>query len=232
MVGILQPLPSAPPDHRTARWDPTGGYLESTVLATVHMWALKYNKDEMVGHILRNFLGTDVFQAMCELRVSIGEEKPSGHRNTADRSAAELYASEVCDMIVELSNAKKLPKIVVSSHCLSLVPVSLLKTSDEISLGARLESVETGMKKMTDAFGKMSAENRQRTSAAAAAPIVTVTPPAGSPQCGAPASFVQFQPQPQVPSAPPASEQDMRSWAAAVAPNGHTIPQRGGEGAA
>ena len=95
MVGIL---PSPVPDHRTARLDPTAGYLESTVLATVHMWALKHNEDEIVGHILRNFLGTDVFQAMCELRTSVGMEKPGGHRNTADRSAAELYASEVCDM--------------------------------------------------------------------------------------------------------------------------------------
>ena len=92
-----------------------------------------------MGHILRNFLGKDVYQPSFELRTSIGMEKPAGHRDTSERYAAELYASEVCDMIVELSNAKKLPKIVVSSLCLSLVPVSVIKTSGEINLGARLD---------------------------------------------------------------------------------------------
>ena len=126
MVGIL-PVPPPAPDHRKARWDPTAGYLESTVLATIHMWTLKHNKEEIVGHVIRNFLGTDVYQAMCELKISVGQEKPPGHRDTAERTAAELYASEVCDMIVELSMAKKLPKIVVPSLCLSLVPVAVLK---------------------------------------------------------------------------------------------------------
>ena len=41
--------------------------------------------------------------------------------------AADLYASELCDMISELANTNKLPKIVVSSLCLGLVLAAVLK---------------------------------------------------------------------------------------------------------
>ena len=77
MVGIL-PHPHQAPDHRASRWDPTAGFLESTVLATIHMWLMRNNKVETVSHILRNFLGADVYQAICELATSVGEENPSG----------------------------------------------------------------------------------------------------------------------------------------------------------
>ena len=88
---------------------------------------MRHNKDEIVGHIVRNFLAADVYQAMCELSTSAGKEKPPGHRDTSDRSAAELYASKICDMLVQFCNAKKLPKIVVSSISLAQVPVAVMK---------------------------------------------------------------------------------------------------------
>ena len=231
MVGIL-PIPPPAPDHRLARWDPTAGFLESTVLATVHMWTLKHNKEEIVGHIIRNFLGTDVYQAMCELRTSFGQDKPSGHRNSAGRTAAELYASELCDMIVELSTAKKLPNIVMPSLCLSLVPVAVLKTNDEINISARLESMDIGMKKLTEAMVKISAGQRPSASTVSPAPpAVTVTraqaATTSATPAGGPVSFAQAQAQAtvtgnslEIPSAPPASQEQMRSWAAAAAAAG------------
>ena len=208
-MGII-PYPPRAPDHRSSRWDPSAGYLESSVLATIHMWMLKHNKDEIVGHIVRNFLATDVHLAMCELNTSVGKEKPPGHRDTAGRSAAELYASELCDMMSELTSANKLPKIVVSSMCLGMVPVAVLKTSDEMSVNARLESMEVGMKKVTDALVKLTAEQARKQPTFTGGPSQVghlggqQTPQLGSAETG----------HLKVPSAP---EQELRSWAAAAA---------------
>ena len=114
-----------PPDHRAANWDPLAKQLESIVLATVHMWTLCQHKTLTVPMILRHFVAADVFNSMCELCVSIGADKPGGHRDTADRSAGELYAGELYDMIVTLAASKSLPKIVVSSLALPMVPMLL-----------------------------------------------------------------------------------------------------------
>ena len=160
MVGIL-PNPRAA-DHRTSRWDPTAGYLESTVLATIHMWMLKHDKVQVVGQIVRNFLAPDLYQAMCELSSSVGQDKPPGHRDTAGSLASELYATELCDMIAELTSQSKLPKIVVSSFCLGYIPAPVPKTSDDMTVTARLESMEVGLKKVTEALSKLTAEQSKR----------------------------------------------------------------------
>ena len=220
-MGLL-PHPPGSPDQEATKWDPTAGILESTLLGTVHMWSLKYNKHELVGHIVRNFLADDIYQAMCVLSASVGGEKPTGHRNTADRTAGDLYASEVCEMLVSLSNAKKLPKIMVSSLSLTKVPAAVLTSGDEIGVGARLESLEMGMKKVTEALGKIAAlipKNAQPSVAAGGTvPAVVVTPAVPGPhaQVGQPAGQGALPPQMQVPSAAPATPQDLKSWADAT----------------
>ena len=101
--GVLPPL-----DHRASRWDPDGKYLEGLVLGTVHSWTLSQPKVDAVNLILRHFVAEDVYTAMCELALSVGDEKPGSHRNTAERSAGELYAAELFDMITSLSAKKTL----------------------------------------------------------------------------------------------------------------------------
>ena len=80
-------------------------------------------------------------------------------------------------MLVQLSGSQKLPKIVVSSLSLGQVPVAVLKTSDEIGVSARLESLELGMKRFTETIGKLSAQVQS----AQPAPAVTVSPPTSFP---------------------------------------------------
>ena len=188
MIAMTGPGPGiAPPlDHRAARWDPDGNYLESLVLATVHSWTLSQPKIDAVNLILRHFVAGDVYSAMCELSVSIGAaDKPGTHRNTAERSAGELYAAELFDMITNLSASKTLPKIFVSSLALPMVPVSTLKTSDEVSVSSRLETMETGLKKLTDAVTKATAQSfgGARPRQPSPLPAVTITP-ASSQQLG------------------------------------------------
>ena len=148
--------PPLPPDYKSAKWDPASKCLESLVLATVHMWTQKYDRKIVAGHMVRCFTEAEVYQAMWELCTSVGKEKPQqGHGDTGERSAVELYAAELVDLLVNLVSAKKLPKIVISSMCLSLVPTATLKTSDDLSVSARLEGLELGMKKVTEALGKL-----------------------------------------------------------------------------
>ena len=82
-MSLNGPEVTPPPDHRAARWDPDTGQLESIVLATVHMWTLSQHKTAAVPMILRHFVAADVYDCMCELALSVGEENPPGHRNTA-----------------------------------------------------------------------------------------------------------------------------------------------------
>ena len=156
------------------------------MLATVHSCTLSQPKIDAVNLILRHFVAGDVYSTMCELYVSIGAaDKPGTHRNTAERSAGELYAAELFDMITNLSASKTLPKIVVSSLALPMVPVSTLKTSDEVSVNSRLETMETGLKKLTDAVTKATAQSfgGARPRQPSPLPAVTITP-ASSQQLG------------------------------------------------
>jgi hypothetical protein len=106
--------------------------------------------------VLRHFVAADVYDSMCELAVSIGEEKPGGHRNTAERSAGELYAGELYDMFKDITAKKALPRIVVSSLALPMVPLATLITRDEVSISARLDSMETGLKKLTESVNSIN----------------------------------------------------------------------------
>ena len=47
-------------------------------------------------------------------------------------------------MIVELVSANSMPKVMVSSLGLAMVPVGTLKTRDEVEINARLECIEQG----------------------------------------------------------------------------------------
>ena len=93
------------------------------------MWTLSQPKTVVVPWILRHFVASDVYDTMCELALSANLEKPGSHRNTAEGSAGEPYAGELYDMIV---------------------PLATLCTKGEVSISARLGSLEAGMKKLTD----------------------------------------------------------------------------------
>ena len=135
-----------PPDQRAAKWDPDAKQLESIVLATIHSWVLCHHKPEIVTMIQRHFVASDVYEALCVLHESVGSDKPKHHRDTTGRFAGELFASEVYDMLYSLSAQKTLPKIVISSLLLPMVPLATLTTKDEVSIGSRLENLENGLK--------------------------------------------------------------------------------------
>ena len=73
---------------------------------------------------------------MCVLAEAVGHPKPGGHRDTAARSAGDLYAAELYDLMTVLVANNHLPKIVVGSMNLNLVPVASLTTRGRFRLSA------------------------------------------------------------------------------------------------
>ena len=113
--------------------------------------------------VQRHFVASDVYEALCVLAESFGSDKPKHHRDTP--------GSEVYDMLYSLSSNKTLPKIVLSSLSLPMVPLATLTTRDDVSISSRLESLESGLKKLTDCVSKATIGNIQQQ------PVVTLTPP-------------------------------------------------------
>ena len=87
---------------------------------------------------------------------------PPGHRYTADRSAAFLYAKELIALVRELNKENKLPKLVVSSENLSKVPVGKigLAPGEVVPLSARINDLESNVKKLCDSFEKFKCDNQ------------------------------------------------------------------------
>ena len=164
-----------PPDQQAAVWDPVTQQLEGIVLASVHMWTLCHPKTVAVPMILRHFVASDVYGSLCVLAESVGlPDKPTAHRDTAERAAVELWAGQLYDLIITLAASVKLPKIVVSSRSLPSVPLASLTTSDEINISARLESLESGLKKLAESVNRAGLNGARPKQPEM---IVTVTPP-------------------------------------------------------
>ena len=76
-------------------------------------------------------------------------------RDSDHRSAAAAQAVDLLDQVGELDSQGKLPAIVVPSTQLAKVPVSTLLASDDVAVGARLESLEKSMKLLADSVTSM-----------------------------------------------------------------------------
>ena len=87
---------------------------------------------------------------------------PPGHRDTAERSAASLYAKELVALVQELDKSDKLPKLVVSSDQLYRVPMGKrgLSSSDVVPISARMNDLEGIVKKLCKSFEKFKCENQ------------------------------------------------------------------------
>jgi hypothetical protein len=59
-------------------------------------------------------------------------------------------------MFKNITAKKALTKIVVTSLALPMVPLATLITRDEVSISARLDSMETGLKKLTESVNSIN----------------------------------------------------------------------------
>ena len=114
------------------------------------MWHLRGHRGNVIDLIVKHFTAIDLLEARKILCTAVGAPEPVVRRDSEQRSAAAAHAVDLLDQVGELDSQGKLPVIVVPSTQLSKVPVGTLISSDDVAVGARLESLEKSMKLMTD----------------------------------------------------------------------------------
>ena len=111
----------------------------------------------MLDLLTRHFLPGDMYEAHKKLAGVCPGITAGIHKNSQTRTAGEAYAIDLHNSLLQLSNEKKLPKLLVSSDDLGKVPFSALSVSSERSVSARLESLESCVTNMTSTLEKVTA---------------------------------------------------------------------------
>ena len=132
--------------------------LENLLLAVASWWVGRHNRAEVLDLLTRHYLPVDMYQAHLELAQVCPQLSPGTHKNSQTRTAGEAYAIDLYNNLLQLSNEKKLPRLLLSSDDLGKVPLGALSVSNERSVSARLESLESCVSKVTIAMEKMCAK--------------------------------------------------------------------------
>ena len=98
-------------------------------------------------------MDTDVYEGMVQLAQLCDLAQPHRHNNTSQRLAAELYAQELHDMLINLNHANKLPEFVVPASLLRYVPQEALAPS-EVTLAVRMDKLEKAVTELTNKVAK------------------------------------------------------------------------------
>ena len=86
----------------------------------------------------------EILGAKTELIEFMGMGVPGGHHDTAERTAAYLYARELIKLVYELDKDNRMPKVVVSSDQLAKVPFGKIgmTAGEAVPIGARMNDLE------------------------------------------------------------------------------------------
>ena len=136
---------------------PTLGILDNVVIASAHMYTMTGNRSDIIDMIVTSFKEDEIKSAKTELIEFVGMNlSNAGHRDTAERSAAYLYAKELVALVYELDKENRMPKVVVSSDMLYKVPFGKkgLSPSEVVPISARMNNIEEMVKKLSDSFTK------------------------------------------------------------------------------
>ena len=86
-------------------------------------------------------------------------QNPIQHKNSALRSAGEANAVDLLNNLDMLDSEKRAPRYLVPSEDLGSVPLGALAVRDEVSVSARLESLEETMRKVCLALEKVQSSS-------------------------------------------------------------------------
>ena len=106
---------------------------------------------------MRYFEHSQVYQASLILAATCDLPTPINHRSTAARPALEPCSKDLVKNMKELVETKQVPIFVIPATELGKVPLDALSVSDERSVGARLESLETSVQSVISAVEKLTA---------------------------------------------------------------------------
>ena len=89
--------------------------IRCAVMSSIVNWHFKLAKTKVVELIQMHFNAQQVFFVMKELADHAGLKEPPNHVNNQNRTALSLYASEIIDMISEVSNMQ--PHMLPTTWC-------------------------------------------------------------------------------------------------------------------
>ena len=140
------------------------GLLDSAVLGTVHMHIKTGVSTDIIDLVVTSFTEEEILGAKTELIEFIGMVMvvPGGHKDTAERSAAYLYAKELVVLVHELDKDNRMPKVVVSSDQLNRIPLGKkgLSPAEAVPISTRMNDLEDTVQKLCQSFEKFKNENQ------------------------------------------------------------------------
>ena len=153
--------------------------LENLLLAVASWWTGRHHRAEVLDLLTRHYLPVDMYEAHKELARVCPGVIAGPHKNNQTRTAGEAYAIDLHNSLLQLSNEKRLPKLVVSSDDLGKVPFGALSVNSERSVSARLESLESCVISMTSTLEKVTASLASKKATSVPLPGVLPVPLTG-----------------------------------------------------
>ena len=126
--------------------------LESSLLGVISWWLGRHTREEVLVLISRHFLPDEVREGNLLLAEACKLQEQPGHKTSILRSAGEAYAVDLVNNLDMLGKQKNAPRYLIPSDQLGKVPLGALNVRDEVSVGARLESLELSVKKVCSAL--------------------------------------------------------------------------------
>ena len=122
--------------------------IESALLGVTNWWLGKHSREEVIVLVSRHFRPEEVFQENLLMAQACQLQVPSKHKNSPLRSAGEAYIVDLVNSMSMLASGGQPPRFLVPSDQLGKVPLGALSIRDEVSVSARLVSLEESMKKV------------------------------------------------------------------------------------
>ena len=120
------------------------GVLDCVVLGTVHMHIKTGVSEDIIELVVNSFTEEEILSAKTELIEVVGMLVPGGHKDTAERTAAYLYAKELVELVHELDKDNRMPKVVVSSDQLNRLPLGKkgISPAETVPISGRMDDLE------------------------------------------------------------------------------------------
>ena len=140
----------------------TPGVLDCVVLGTIHMHVKTGVPNDIIELVVNSFTEEEILSAKTELIEFMGMGIQSEHNDTAERTAAFLYAKELLTLVSELDKSNRMPKVVVSSDQLARVPIGKkgLSPVESVPISARMNDLEDTVKKLCESFDRFKTDNQ------------------------------------------------------------------------
>ena len=143
-----------------------GDFIDSSVLATVHMHWMQSVKPDIPKLVSENFLEEEIKEARKKLIDYLGKsgDYPGGRQDTDSRSAVTAYVQDIMAMFQSSDMDGEVLDIMVSSKDLKKIPSARvgLDQSEVVPISSRMGDIEKVVKDLARSFNDFKQESIKR----------------------------------------------------------------------